>query len=216
MAPPIVDMDAAALGSNVHGSSGDCADDFRCDFETAGQCGQVLGATSACPGANGSGLGFCADGRGRLIAGDRPAFSASDLEVVFSVKLARLPGPGEHGAGLVTKYVGGSQARSEWGIWAAGNNGPPFWFLCGDGRRCIESDKGIIQTGVAYVVRAVFLGDHADLWVDGQRVASGSISRNPGHTTTPVVIGGSAGGDSTSPFFGMIDDVRIGCVTGAK
>ena len=141
---------------------------------------------------------------------DDPAFYLDSFQITFNVTFTHLPGPGEFGEGLVTKYKGNLPDQSDWGVWASGNVSLPYWSLCGNGYTCIASNAGMVQTGVDYSVRALLLQDYGELWVDGSLVAAGPVSRNPWwSTSTPAVIGGSAGGDSFDPFYGTIRDIEI-------
>lgn len=83
--------------------------------------------------------------------------------------------------------------------------------LNGTGVDGITTPAGGLQAGVSYRVRAVLRGSQGEIWIDGVRIVSGHVTRNAAITSTPAVIAGSAGGDSVSPFFGAIDDLRIGC-----
>jgi hypothetical protein len=185
-----------------------CPQDVVCNFNTASFCGTPAGDVRICDGACGRGL--CTQGQGRVTLADSPVFSELILELEAQVRFSHLPGQGEFGSAIVSKYMGQFPGSSEWWLGVAGN-GARQWTLCGDGTVCVLSAMGVVQENTLYHVRGVLNGPSGEIWVDDQLVASGSLTRNSSPTTTPAVIAGSAGGDSVDPFFGMIDEVRIGC-----
>jgi len=166
------------------------------------------GSVDICAGSVGSGL--CLNGDGYLVVGDDPRFSMALLEIEFHVRFDQLPGPGDHAAGLVTKYRGQNSAESEWGVFVEGNTTPyPVWYICGDGSLCIWSNAEVL-TDVLYCVRVSFFGDWVQVSVNTEIVAAGPVARNSFDTDTPVIIGNSFQPGHNNPFHGMIDELRIG------
>jgi len=184
-----------------------CSSDVVCNFNGGDLCGTVLGSPALCGGVCQSGM--CAQGNGAVSLGDRDEFSAAELEVEFTVVLSRLPQPGEHAGGLITKYRGHSAAESEWAVFVEKDQ---MWVVCGDGQGpCISSSSGVVRAGTTYRVRALFHPASAELWVNGELLASGAISRNPNNTATPVIVGDSFQPGHPNAFYGMLDEIRIGC-----
>ncbi len=182
-------------------------DQMVCHFE-GDYCGTAVGDVWFCPGAWGQGL--CAEGNGRVDLGDSDCFTVDTLVVECQVIFTRLPGPGEYGSALVSKYKGQYPSDSEFWLGVAGN-GTRQWSLTGDGTNSIVSPPNAVEEGVLYCVRGVWTPGYGEIWVNDELVASGPISRNAGNTNTPVIIAGSSGGDSPSPFHGMIDEVAVTC-----
>lgn len=199
--------DAGSQICNHDPVSAVCSEDQIWNFETD-YGGTPLGEIYLCDGSHGQGI--CTDGAGRIDAGDNDLCTRQRFEVACQARFSRLPGPGEFGSALVAKYLGQHPEESEFWLGVAGNDSRQ-WALCGDGQTCIFSQPGVVQEDTLYCVRGLWFEDYAEIWVNGELVASGNVSRNPNNTETPLVIAGSAGGDSQSPFFGMIDEVRFGC-----
>lgn len=184
-----------------------CGNDVLCHFEID-FCGTAIGSVSSCLGAWGQGI--CTQGNGRVDLGDADFYSQPIFEIECQAVFTHLPGPGEPDAALVSKYVGQLPAASEFWLGVTGD-GTKQWCLRGNGTNIIFSPTGSVEEDTLYCVRGVWCEDHGEIYVNGDLVASGKISRNSGNTDTPVIIAGQAGGDSVAPFFGMLDEVRIGC-----
>lgn len=185
-----------------------CAGDLICHFENE-TCGSVSGNVAFCPGAYGQGL--CLNGDGWISLGDADWFSQNVIEIECQVRFSRLPGSGEHASGLVTKYTNHNPELSEWGLFVEGNITPfPTWMLTGDGRQAIRSTCRV-QLDSLYCVRAMICGNIGGIWVNGLMVASGPISHTATNTAAPVIIGNAASSAKENRFYGMIDEVRIGC-----
>jgi hypothetical protein len=157
--------------------------------------------------------GVCIDG-GRINYGDADHFTLVDFEIALLVLFTRLPAVGEYGYGIFTKYANHSSAASEYGLYMHRAPVPgslPQWQLVGDGSSGVVSDPAVtpIVTGRWYCVRAVVRGTQAEIWVDGQLAASGTVNRHFNNTSTPVIIGNASTGQNY--FYGLIDEVRFGC-----
>jgi N-acetylneuraminic acid mutarotase len=187
-------------------ASATCPGDTVCTFNNGDFCGAPVGDVRSCPGVCGTGL--CSNGQGKVVLGNSAVFSQESFEVEAQVALTRLPALYEYGAAIASKYVNHSPQQSEWWFGVDGNGGRR-WVLTGNGTNGIYSAPNTVQENVAYHVRGVWNGSQGEIWVNGTLVASGPINRNTGPTSTPAIIAGSPYG---SPFYGMIDEVRIGCL----
>jgi len=188
-----------------------CTGDFICHFENE-YCGTASGTIGFCTGSWGQGI--CTEGAGYVDLGDDDFYSSQMIEIECQVIFTQLPdkAKGDHAAGLVTKYKNHLPGESEWGLFVEGSFTEQSWYweLCGDGTQCISSSVGV-GLNTLYCVRAwICRNGYGEIWINGVKVASGTIAINPANTATPVRIGNSASGENY--FHGMIDEVRIGCV----
>jgi hypothetical protein len=137
------------------------------------------------------------------------------MELECQVTFSSLPENGEPGAALVTKYSKPDQPDFWLGVTGDGSR---TWELCSDGV-CARSSL-VAEENTNYCVHVSICDINpsnptpfGEIWV-GVRgepmvlVAQASMPL-PEDTSLPV----SLGGHSSNPFFGMIDEVRLGCST---
>lgn len=204
----LLPLGASASPPGGHEVLPTCVDDVICHFE-GDFCGTPVGTVIECDGF--WNMGICLFGDGSIDLGDDDTYTRDEIELECQVYLDRLPDTPGGIAGLVTKYVEGDPANSEWGIFVEAGADPSehHWLLCGDGGVCVRTDPGTANVGY-YWVKGILCASSGILSVnDGEIVAEGPLSKNPANTPTHVIIGDTASGGAG--LFGMIDEVRIGC-----
>ena len=156
------------------------------------------------------GAAFVFDGHGYPVV-DAEALGATTTEprtVSLWVKPTSLPfEPGAYG--LISKYRHFDVGQSNY--YAAlyqRADGQIVTRLTGNGTNVVEAEVGTLNEWQHYVFVVAAGSDASEIYRNGSRVASGTLTLNETLTTEPLRIGNIVGADDQL-FRGTLDDVRI-------
>ncbi|MDA1263751.1 MAG: metallophosphoesterase [Planctomycetota bacterium] len=102
---------------------------------------------------------------------------------------------------------------SEFGVFVSG--GSPHFITHLDGEyRTASSDGAVLSTGTWHHVAGVYDGAEVRLYVDGQLTGKARASGKRTLRAIPLILGAdvASNGSATSPFDGVIDEVRLSTV----